>query len=55
MKKAELHPELLDIDRMRSKAPTKKELEEISAFIKKTKEIQIKIKGLKKKKSNTVF
>lgn len=48
MKKAELHPELLDIDRMRSKAPTKKELEEISSFIKKTKAMQLKQKNKQK-------
>lgn len=48
MKKDELHPELLDIDRMRSKAPTKKELEEISSFIKKTKAPRLKLKGKKK-------
>jgi hypothetical protein len=48
MKKAELHPELLDIDRMRSKAPTRKELEEISSFIKKSKATRLKLKGKKK-------
>ena len=47
MKKAELHPELLEIDRMRSKAPTKKELEEISSFIKKAKTASRKLKGRK--------
>jgi hypothetical protein len=48
MKKAELHPELLDIDRMRSKAPTKRELEEISSFIKKSKAARLKQKEKKK-------
>lgn len=48
MKKAELHPELLDIDRMRSKAPTKRELEEISSFIKKSKVARLKQKEKKK-------
>jgi hypothetical protein len=48
MKKVELHPELLDIDRMRSKTPTKRELEEISSFIKKSKTARQKQKGKKK-------
>ena len=38
MKKNELHPELLNIDRMKSKPFTKKDFQEISAFIKANKE-----------------
>jgi hypothetical protein len=38
MKKNEIHPELLNIDRMRSKPFTKKDFAEVSAFIKKNKE-----------------
>jgi hypothetical protein len=34
MKKIEIHPELLNIDRMKSKPFTKKDFKEISAFIK---------------------
>ena len=34
MKKNELHPELLNIDQMKSKPFTKKDFQEISAFIK---------------------
>lgn len=34
MKKNEINPELLNIDRMKSKPFTKKDFEEISAFIK---------------------
>jgi len=36
--KNEIHPELLNIDRMKSKPFTKKDFEEISAFIKASKE-----------------
>ncbi len=38
MKKNEIHPELLNIDRMKSKPFTKKDFAEVSAFIKKNKE-----------------
>lgn len=38
MKKNEIHPELLNIDRMKSKPFTKKDFEGVSAFIKKNKE-----------------
>jgi hypothetical protein len=38
MKKNELHPELLNIDRMKSKPFTKKDFQEISEFIKANKE-----------------
>jgi hypothetical protein len=38
MKKNEIHPELLNIDRMKSKPFTKKDFEGVSAFIKKYKE-----------------
>jgi hypothetical protein len=38
MKKNEIHPELLNIDRMKSIPFTKKDFEGVSAFIKKNKE-----------------
>ena len=38
MKKNKIHPELLNIDRMKSKAFTKKDFEGVSTFIKKNKE-----------------
>ena len=41
MKKNEIHPELLNIDRMKSKPFTKKDFDEVSAFIKKNKEINV--------------
>ena len=37
MKKNEIHPELLNIDRMKSKPFTKKDFDKASAFIKKNK------------------
>ena len=40
-KKNEIHPELLNIDRMKSKPFTKKDFDEVSAFIKKNKEINV--------------
>jgi len=44
MKKNELHPELLNINRMKSKPFTKKDFQEISAFIKANKEKKYKQK-----------
>ena len=41
MKKNEIHPELLNIDRMKSKPFTNKDFDEVSAFIKKNKEINV--------------
>ena len=41
MKKNEIHPELLNINRMKSKPFTKKDFDEVSAFIKKNKEINV--------------
>jgi len=38
MKKNEIHPELLNIDRMKSKPFTKKDFEGVSEFIRKNKE-----------------
>jgi hypothetical protein len=52
MKNIEIHPELLNIDRMKSKAPTKKDLKEISAFIRKEKENKLKAKESKFKSEN---
>jgi hypothetical protein len=52
MKNVEIHPELLNIDRMKSKAPTKKDLREISAFIRKEKENKLKAKESKFKSEN---
>jgi hypothetical protein len=52
MKKNELHPELLNIDRMKSKPFTKKDFQEISAFIKSHKEkITSEIKKSENQKS----
>ena len=47
MKKNEIHPELLNIDRMKSKPFTKKDFDEVSAFIK-----EYKKKRLPKNKLN---
>jgi hypothetical protein len=51
MKKNEIHPELLNIDRMKSKPFTKKDFDEVSAFIKKNKEKKAAKKQAKLNKS----
>ena len=52
MKNIEIHPELFNIDRMKSKAPTKKDLREISAFIRKERENKLKVEESKFKSEN---
>jgi hypothetical protein len=44
MKKIELYPELLNIDRMKSKPFTKKDFQDISAFIKSHKKKNVSAK-----------
>jgi hypothetical protein len=51
MKKNEIHPELLNIDRMKSKPFTKKDFAEVSAFIKEYKKKKAAKKQAKLNKS----